>query len=437
MGLDKSKCPDSLESWQGLLELIELTYTQADEDRYLLERSIEISSIEMNERIEKNKEMSLQLAQASKLSSLGTLSSGIAHELNNPLMGLMGHLDMLKKRQESEEKKNERYARCLKLINRMCSIVAHLRDLSRTSKEEDLKSIDVALPIADSFDLLGKQLTYENIKFIIPANKTPIHIMADKNKIESIIQNLILNSFHAFENHRHIENKTIELVTKEDSEKNKCIISYSDNAGGMPDEVLKNVFDPFFTTKDVGVGTGLGMSIAQQIIREHGGNIVCTTKFGEGTKFIIELPLAAHGESKNQSLAQMPAISLPKITTLDKRILFVEDEEDICEIYSSILADLFKVDAFTDPIAAKESLSTQQYDLLLTDIKMPKLNGIDLAKIARSINPTIELVFISGDADGKTKKELESFKTFYFLDKPLKDNKVLHRLIRRILIDKN
>ena len=164
-GLSLDECPKNEEEWKEFINLISNTYDEFEQDRYLLERSLELSSQEMHEKFEKNKQMSMQLVQANKLSSLGTLSSGIAHELNNPLTALLGFLEIMKKVNLDEGKRESYIERSFKLVNRMSSIVNHLRKLSRDTEGDDHTETDIVDTVIDSFSLLGKQLEFENIDY--------------------------------------------------------------------------------------------------------------------------------------------------------------------------------------------------------------------------------------------------------------------------------
>jgi signal transduction histidine kinase len=429
-GLGHETLPDDISDWEEFLELVSQTYENSEEDRYLLERSLEISSKEMGEKIEKNKEMSMALVQASKLSSLGTLSSGIAHELNNPITALIGYISAIIKGRYDEDEQIEKLLRCKKQLNRMASIVGHLRKLSRDSKDEEFKIVNLFDPINDSFDLLGSQLSYENISFSVKSNFEEAIISGDHNKLESVIQNFISNSLHAFQSNKDIKNKEIKICIDQDYNEGTVKIIYEDNAGGMDEKTFNNIFDPFFTTKEVGKGTGLGMSIAHTIIEEHGGNIQCETEEGKGTIFYMNFPIYTLNLEVVESLDQSNTSKFPKLTTMDKKILFVDDEVDIVEAYVDILEELFVVTPINNPYDALIKIEEESFDLIITDIKMPGMSGIEFAHAVRDKFPNMPIIFISGHASGELKDEIESFDNSLFVEKPFPDDVIFLKFIK-------
>ena len=430
-GLSLDECPKNEEEWKEFINLISNTYDEFEQDRYLLERSLELSSQEMHEKFEKNKQMSMQLVQANKLSSLGTLSSGIAHELNNPLTALLGFLEIMKKINLDETKRESYIERSLKLVNRMSSIVNHLRKLSRNTEGDDHTETDIVDTVIVIFSLLGKQLEFENIDYTFHFDPNePFKVLGDSIRLESVFQNLIINSKQAFENINDDRNKSIKFDLRTNKSLDKLIITYEDNAGGMENETLKRLFDPFFTTKEVGSGTGLGMSISKQIIEEHLGEISCETQLGKGTKFKIVIPRLKDEQRQVKAIRDYDTSGFFKIKDLKKKVLIVDNEPDICDITSFHLGDCFDIETTTDPMKAHQALRDNSYDLLITDIKMPEINGFELARLARETCPDLKIVFISGHIVGELSDELKEFKDSILIQKPfLNFSEVEHRLL--------
>ena len=231
-----------------------------------------------------------QLIQSAKLASLGTLSAGVAHELNNPLTSVMGHSILIKEIKDNPEKIIDKANKIYRAATRMKSIIDHLRTFTRESKNEDFKQFPISQPIDNALEFLRNQLKLRDIeiKTIFPGSSG--NVLGDSNQLESIFQNLLVNSRDAFEEIQ--DNRKKKITSLAFVEKGKIEIIYKDNAMGMTEVTQNNIFDPFFTTKEAGKGTGLGMSICKNILDQHKGTISVDSIYGKGTKFKLTLPSA-------------------------------------------------------------------------------------------------------------------------------------------------
>ncbi|MBI5235481.1 MAG: HAMP domain-containing protein [Deltaproteobacteria bacterium] len=235
--------------------------------------------------------MQSSLMQSAKLAALGTMSAGMAHELKTPLTVVKGKAQFLIfQLMEGKEPSKDDIIKDMELViassDRMASIINHLRNFSRESKDRDWTYLSVEEVIDDSLILIGKRLKGKGITLVrdIPAGLP--QIWGDRNKLISVFQNLMSNSFDAFEPVTDAREKTIRISVAPE-EGDKLRVTFEDNASGMEKEILNNIFTPFFTTKDVGKGTGLGLSLLYGIIEEHGGNVTVTSVPDKGTAFTI------------------------------------------------------------------------------------------------------------------------------------------------------
>jgi PAS domain S-box-containing protein len=225
-----------------------------------------------------------QVYHLDKLSSLGILTSGVAHEINNPLTGIIGYTEMML--MKSEDETTEKYLRKVYDSAIRCKrIVANMLTFSRQTPArkgvEDINDI-----IDKTIELHEYWLKSTNIKIIRNYGKTPF-ASVDRQQMQQVILNLLINAEHAIaDTDRRGE---IMIATRFESESNDTVIEISDNGKGIPQDILPKIFDPFFTTKPVNKGTGLGLSIAHGIIAEQGGTIEAMSRPGEGTSFIIRL----------------------------------------------------------------------------------------------------------------------------------------------------
>ncbi len=248
-----------------------------------------LSAIIVRKNVLKEKtQMQAQLVQSAKLATVGTLASGVAHELNNPLAIVKGYADYLLDDPEGMEEAREPLENIVKASLRMRSIVDHLRTFARESKEEERSYFHLVDPIYSTFKFFSTQFSLLEIAHHLEVDDSLL-IYGDVNQMESVFQNLVVNSRDAFKEINDGRAKEIFIVMK--VENDQVVTTYKDNATGMDQQILNNLFDPFFTTKETGKGTGLGMSITRNIIEMHRGEISAHSQKGQGTEFVISLPL--------------------------------------------------------------------------------------------------------------------------------------------------
>ena len=243
-----------------------------------------------------------EIVQAEKLASVGRLSSGIAHEIGNPIGIIMGYLELLKQKSISEDEKNEYIIRTEDEINRINTIIRQLLDLSRPSNV-GAKAISVHDIIDDITKVVQFQPLMSKIQLIFFLEAKDDRVIADPNQLRQVFLNLIINAADAIssnENERKGELIIKSAVASSASDPNGNTtedqpflqVMYIDNGPGIPPENIGNIFDPFFTTKEVGKGTGLGLSVSFMIVESIGGTIRASSEVGKGTTMTLFLPLA-------------------------------------------------------------------------------------------------------------------------------------------------
>jgi signal transduction histidine kinase len=243
-----------------------------------------------------------EIIQAEKLASVGRLSSGIAHEIGNPIGIIMGYLELVKQKNISDDEKNEYIIRTEDEINRINTIIRQLLDLSRPSNVGA-----EAISVHDIIDDIIKVVQFQplmskiRLKFFLDAEDDTV--IADPNQLRQVFLNLIINAADAISSNeikREGELTIKSAVVRDalnpdgDSAENQPLLQvmYIDNGPGIPSENIDNIFDPFFTTKEPGKGTGLGLSVSFMIIESIGGTIRASSEVGKGTTMNIFLPLA-------------------------------------------------------------------------------------------------------------------------------------------------
>jgi two-component system NtrC family sensor kinase len=246
--------------------------------------------------IEQRRQVEEQIAQADKLASIGQLSAGIAHEINNPMGIILGYTQLLLR---NEDRDSEKYAD-LKTIEkhvRNCkSIVEGLLNFARTSQpREDIIRIDEAMD--DVLNFIQQHAGLGNIEVRKDYNPDVPQMLLDEKKIKQVLMNLMMNAKHAIG-----DNGVLSLSTWMNNSGRQVMIRIADTGYGIEKKNLAQIFDPFFTTKPTGEGTGLGLSVSYGIIKNHGGEILVESKVGEGSTFTIVLPIVPPdaGESNDK-----------------------------------------------------------------------------------------------------------------------------------------
>lgn len=250
---------------------------------------LELRSGELETSLAELQTAQKQLIQAGKLASLGTLSAGIAHEINNPLAGIKLFAQNLLRYQTSElltpEKLRESLNRINTLVDKAADIIEHLRAFSRQASGQ-LEPMGINQPVEDALSMLSEQLRLQNIDVNLDLDTDLPSVLGDPNQIEQVMVNLITNARDALE---EAERKEISLRTFHSD--GFVVIEVADTGCGIPSDHLDRIFDPFFTTKTIGRGTGLGLSISHGIVEYHGGDIEVETSPDQGTTFRVKLPV--------------------------------------------------------------------------------------------------------------------------------------------------
>ncbi|MFK8138076.1 MAG: ATP-binding protein [Bdellovibrionales bacterium] len=241
------------------------------------------SLIERDEQLENSK---VALVQSEKMSAFGQLSAGIAHEVKNPLAGILGHAQLAKAKVQDEKMKNH-----LDIIEsetkRTKEIIENLMKFARAEKLE-LIPTNIWDTVAAATDLVDHQLALQEVKLFRYIKKVPC-VMANSNQIQQVLLNLMMNAGHAME---EMQTKELHIYLDHIEEQKIARIRIRDTGCGMPKEVADKIFEPFFTTKPAGKGTGLGLSVSVGIVKDHHANIYVESEVDQGTTFFIDFPIA-------------------------------------------------------------------------------------------------------------------------------------------------
>jgi two-component system NtrC family sensor kinase len=246
----------------------------------------------LSEREEKLKELAKNMVMESeRLAIIGQLAANVAHELNNPLVGIITYSNLLLEDTPVTDHSTEFLNKIVIQANRCKDIVRGLLDFSRTPKA-DKTLFNINNVLKQCISLLENQVLFLNIKTNLDLGDLPM-IIIDPSQIERVFMNIIINAAEAMNGNGHLD-----IISRFDSDESSVEIQVKDTGTGITDENIEKVFDPFFTTKGAGHGVGLGLAISYGIIREHGGTITVKSKIGIGTKFIVRLPVTIHGKMR-------------------------------------------------------------------------------------------------------------------------------------------
>jgi two-component system NtrC family sensor kinase len=382
-------------------------------------------SIHVAKDISHEKLLQQQLIQSEKLSAIGELISGIAHELNNPLTGVMGYSQLLQLRKDIDERAKDSLLKINNLALRCQRIVQNLLSFARKQKPERT-SCDVNDILEKTVELRGYELQVNNIEIVRQLDRALPKTIADGHQLQQVFLNVITNAEHAM---LEAHGKGILTIrTHADTSKDRIIIEIIDDGPGIPEAHLIRIFDPFFTTKEVGKGTGLGLSLSYGIIKEHGGNIYARSRIGEGSTFVIEIPII----TQIQEDTGLPAQLLPQAIHFEnlirnKRILVVDDEKYILDFFVEVFR-MFPMEVHTadDGKIAMDRIICSDYDLVFTDFKMPNMGGRELFHWIENQRPKLlkRIIFVTGDTVSPETRSFFETTGNRYLAKPFKIEEV-------------
>jgi signal transduction histidine kinase/CheY-like chemotaxis protein len=317
-----------------------------------------------------------KLLQAEKMAALGQLVSGIAHELNNPLTAIMGYAQLLLghglgQSQLSEAKKVYQQA------ERARRIVKNLLYFARENKPERTR-VDLNEIVERTVALRSYELKVENIHVDSELDSNLPHTMADPYQLQQVVLNLLVNAEQALLEERgqgHVRIRTSHSAHKAGSHNpGRILLEVSDDGPGIPPVIASRIFEPFFTTKPPGVGTGLGLSIVYGIVQQHGGEVTFENQPRAGVKFLVELPVLAV-PAADRSAASSPRGDRSQAVSAG-HILVVEDEPTVAQLIVDVLKEEgHRAEAVLDSQEGLTLLSRNQYDLVICDVRMPRLDG--------------------------------------------------------------
>jgi len=386
-----------------------------------------------NERSQALLDLKEQLIATDRMVAMGTLAAGVAHEINNPLAYVIANRDLLEdelvnpSKPGTVSKVNRRLSVMAEGLERVRSIVADLNTYAKPETTADISApanlsevIQAAVSIAGNA-IRNRATLHQNLR-----PNTIVH--ANQRRLEQVLINILVNAAQAIPE-GDSANQHIEIAVR--TEEDLAVIDISDTGTGISSEHIERVFDPFYTTKPVGEGTGLGLAISQSIIAKSGGSISISSVISQGTTVSIRLPLTDTPVSG--AVTSDTAENLPPPTQSPARILVIDDEPAIRELLVEMLAP-HQIDTVPGANEALGELQQHSYDLILCDISMPGISGIDFLKTLESTNDRASesVIFLTGGAVTAKAADTLSKSRRPVITKPFRFDEV-HEIVRQQL----
>ena len=356
---------------------------------------------DMNRTLEELHESREQVRHYQKLQTIGALAGGIVHEFNNLLTPIMGYSEFLKNQLGPENEYYEDIDEIYKAGGRAKEIVDQILPFSRRETNSSHYSVvNLNAVIWDALKMVRMLLT-SNVRMVVKPYNGPINVYGSATQIHQVLLNLCTNACQAMEAAggtltvatRRISQDQLPQQFHPVSEGEFVQIQVADTGCGIPPELLSRIFDPFFTTKAAGDGTGLGLSVVQNILISHGGFIEAQSTVGRGSCFLVYLPIT--NQPPNVGIQEGKKSGRTGMGS----ILLVDDELRVVRYFKRRLLHLgYQVDAFTDPeealIAFKRT--PEHWDLLIVDEAMPKLSGTALLQYIKPYNHDLRVILVTG-----------------------------------------
>ncbi|HEX8146558.1 MAG TPA: ATP-binding protein [Pyrinomonadaceae bacterium] len=378
---------------------------------------------ELSHYISEQERIREQYAQIEKLSALGELASGVAHDFNNTLAGILGRAQLL-----LGTKDPERIDAGLKLIIKTAKdgakTIKRIQDFARQRRDHDFQPVTVDQLLLDVREITRPRWKSRaesegvHISLELQLGSDEARVMGDESELREVLVNLVFNAVDAMP-----QGGTLTLSTRESA--GTVEIAVADTGTGMAEEVRSRVFDPFFTTKGK-AGMGLGLAVSYGIVRRHEGGIEVESEVGKGTTFRIKLPAAA-AAARQEPAAEAPAISLVPQRPGSTRILVVDDEENVREL----LADILESGGYQVELAAsgREALDKfgdgAAFDALFTDLGMQGMSGWELAHAVRELDGKIPVAVVTGWGEAVGSSERLAAQVDWVIAKPFDTAQIL------------
>lgn len=342
------------------------------------------------------------LRRREKQMLLDTLVGGIAHELNNKLSPVLGFAELLESVPDERSRTHAGYIK--KSAIEAAHIIRQLLQLSRPESGRT-QTADLRQVVEESLVMLKFQIRETNTEVCTALPPDPVNVLADAAQLKQVFINLAINALQAMS---VTPQPRLEIAV--DRHENTAVLSVKDNGTGIASEIMSRIFDPFFTTKGPDKGSGLGLSICSSIVHKYGGDITVESEPGSGTCFTVNLPFTETAVDAPAAAPKSRSNVRPGGLT-DRRVLVVEDEDVVRKLLQEVICSNFgcRVDSASNGCDGLSLAAHENYDLIVSDVRMPEMNGVELYWRLRELHPPLagRFLFVSGHAgDEQLEKEI-------------------------------
>jgi signal transduction histidine kinase/ligand-binding sensor domain-containing protein/CheY-like chemotaxis protein len=390
---------------------------------------------QVEERTQQLEAAHQRLMQAQKMEAIGTLAGGIAHDFNNILGAILGYTELVLDDAPGGTLMQKNAQRILRATQRAAGLVKQILAFSRQSKQE-LKPLVLGDIIKEALKLYRSSLP-ATIEILQKIKAHSGVILGDPTQIHQVMMNLCANAAHAMKETRGIlEISLDEVILDKESLPGKnnlkpgayLRLTVSDTGHGIPRAVMERIFEPYFTTKKTGEGTGMGLAVIHGIIKNHNGDISVYSEPGKGTIFHLFFP-------KIRKKTEIESKLTEKVPGGSEGILLVDDEKALTEMGAQMLERLgYEVEGISNALSALETFRREpdRFQLVISDLTMPHMTGIQLAEEIKKIKPDIPIIICSGYSASLSEEQINALGISDFIMKPIVKSE-LAQVVRRVL----
>ncbi len=389
----------------------------------------------IKDELDRRQTLEKQLNQAQKMEALGNLAGGIAHDFNNILAAILGFAELSCLKSEPGSEIYQNLEKIMSAGQRARNLTSQILVFSRRT-EIPLEILTLADVLEEALNLVRASLPASiRIKTVV---EPELRIKGDSTRLHQVIMNVATNSAQAIGDRCGNLTITLKAVSLDKPQAEKfvlqpgrfCCLEFCDDGPGIPEKIQSRIFEPFFTTKQSGKGTGMGLAVVHGIVQIHGGAIIMESKLGVGTTFSIYLPQTQESVVDIDRLSNIPEGN-------GQNIVIIDDELQVLDLGTSILESLgYKVASFNEAKTALAFLREDtSVDLVITDLTMPEMSGVELAASIKVFHPNIPIVLWTGYKDDIASESLKSNLISRILQKPF-DIEDLAQAVNQVIASK-